>query len=350
MLLSPALRLFPTASAMIAGPAGWLSALLGFFPAAAYTYCALRLFRLRREDEGLPQLLMRAAPGRAGRAVVLLLGLWALIYTAFILRSGADRFIVAVFPDSPRALFVLSMGAAALAAALTPLRCAARSAKLFAPAVLGTLLVVLLAALLSLRAENLVPVGVSDAPRVLAGALPVMDLLTWVVLALSFFLPECASGSFTPRRALLCTLGVCVTLSLMSADIVGVFGAALTGELSWPFFTLVRSLVFFRSIERIEALVVALWIFPDFLIVSLFLRAARDCLFAAIPRLSRPGPLSGVCLPLLAAAAAGLGMIVAPQADGLFLWSQRIVPAANLFFTLVLLPGVLGLGAIKKRL
>ena len=55
----------------------------------------------------------------------------------------------------------------------------------------------------------------------------------------------------------------------------GAFGAPLTAQLARPFFVLVRTLSFFRTVERVEALVVMLWIFPDFLITALFLWAGQ---------------------------------------------------------------------------
>ena len=69
--------------------------------------------------------------------------------------------------------------------------------------------------------------------------------------------------------------GLCVLTSLLCAAVTGAFGAPLTAQLARPFFVLVRTLSFFRTVERVEALVVMLWIFPDFLITALFLWAGQ---------------------------------------------------------------------------
>ena len=136
----------------------------------------------------------------------------------------------------------------------------------------------------------------------------------------------------------------------MSLAVVGSFGAALSSSLSWPFFSLVRNLVFFRSIERAEALVVALWVFPDFLIVSLFLRAAYEALSLSFGRRLRPLAERRYALPLCAAAASAFALLAAPDAAALALLSRTIIPAANLFFSLVFLPAVLLTGKAKGRL
>ena len=143
LMLSPTLRLFPSAAAEQAGRSAPLAALLAFFPAALYLYLVCRAAALRREGEGLCALLARALPGRAGRMALGVLCLWLLAYAGFVLRSGADRFIVAVYPGAPPAFFVLTMAAAALAAAFAPYRDACRTAKLVFPAVGGVLALVL---------------------------------------------------------------------------------------------------------------------------------------------------------------------------------------------------------------
>ena len=157
LMLSPALRLFPSAAAEQAGRSAPLAALLAFFPAALYLFLVCRAAALRREGEGLCALLARALPGRAGRMALGVLCLWLLAYAGFVLRSGADRFIVAVYPGAPPAFFVLTMAAAALAAAFAPYRDACRTAKLVFPAVGGVLALVLAFSLGKVRADNLLP-------------------------------------------------------------------------------------------------------------------------------------------------------------------------------------------------
>ena len=350
LMLSPALRLFPSAAASAAGRSAPLAALLAFPPAALYLYFACRAAALRREGESLCAMLARALPGRAGRMALLVLALWLLFYAGFVLRSGADRFIVAVYPEAPAAFFVLTMAAAALAASFAPYRDAARTAKLVLPAVAGVLALVLFSSLGKLRAENLLPLRLGSVSGLLAGVLPGLDVLLWAICAPAFALGEVKKGGGAfPRLLGALALG-CAVLALMSLAVVGSFGASLSASLSWPFFSLVRNLVFLRSVERVEALVVALWVFPDFLIVSLFLRAARDALSLSLGQRLRPLREDRFALPLCAAACCVLALAAAPDAAALALLSQTLVPAVNLFFCLVFFPAVLLTGRRKGRL
>jgi len=350
LMLSPALRLFPAAAAVWAGKGAWLSALLAFPAAAAFLWLARRAALWRREGEGLCELIERAAPGRAGRMALGVLWLWLCVYAGFVLRSGADRFLVTVYPNTPPAFFILTLLAAALFAAAAPLQNAARTAKLFLPPVALILIVVLAAALPDVRKENLLPLAPTDLPGVLGGSLAALDVLLWAVCAAAILLPGVSRGSVSFARLLPALAAGCAVLTLLAAAITGSFGAALTAELSWPFFSLVRNLVFFRSIERVEALVVALWVFPDFLIVSLFLRAARRALGLSLGRRFTLFSDGRAALALCAAAAAAFALFAAPDAAALQLLSERLIPGANLFFALVFFPALLGLGRLRGRI
>ena len=197
LMLSPALRLFPSAAAAWAGKGAWLSALLAFPAAAAYLWLARRGALLRREGEGLCELIARAAPGRAGRMALAVLALWLCVYAGFVLRSGADRFLVTVYPNTPAAFFILTMAGAALWAAYAPLHQAARTVKLLFPAVGLILALVLLSSLGRLRAENLLPLSLDDAPGVLAGSLAALDVLLWSFYAAAMLLPGIRKGSIS---------------------------------------------------------------------------------------------------------------------------------------------------------
>ena len=116
--------------------------------------------------------------------MLLLLSLWLSFYGGFLLRNGADRLVVTVYPHSGPTVFALSMGLASALAALGSARSLGRCAKLMLPPVLGMLLFLLLFAVSSADARDLLPVTVYDLPGITRAALRVLD-----VLSLGLFLP-----------------------------------------------------------------------------------------------------------------------------------------------------------------
>ncbi|MBR4550480.1 MAG: GerAB/ArcD/ProY family transporter [Oscillospiraceae bacterium] len=355
-MFSPVLRLYPGLSAALAGRGAWLSPAAALPPMLAYAWLLLRFFRERREEEGLEELCLRALGDRAGRIALLLLGLWLLLYGAFLLRAGADRFVVTVFPAAAPRFFVISMGLAILPAALSGTRTLARMARLVFPPLLLLLTVLLLYALLKLDKTNLLPLTAADSASVALGALPVIDLLCPMLYLPGFLLGKLDRKDLSLSRMFLWLTGAALLMTALGAAVLGAFGAELTVRLRQPFFTLVRNLVFFRGLERIEALAVSFWIVPDFLLCALLLKCGAACLRKALTPakdtglrrfLSRWGSL----LPV----PCGLGML----ALGLFLgqdlpsftrWSERVIPLCNLAVSLLLIPGIYVIGRARKRL
>ena len=352
LFLAPALRLFPAEAASAAGRASWLTPLAALPLLVFYAAFLVKLLSLRREGEALPELLGRTA----GRPALALTALWLLLYAAFVLRAGADRFVGTVYPRASYAVFAEVMGALALAGALAGPRALARMGRMLLPFVLGVLLMLLAISLRGVRLDNLWPLRPSDLPGLARGALAPLDVVAGAAAALCF--PARAEKQ-TPgaRRALtLWMLGLCALLTLLALAVTGSLGHELTGELSRPFFVLVRTLTFFRTLERVEALVVMLWIFPDFLTASLFLWALSRCLYRLLgggetgsladrAGLKTAKPLLWLCAP----AAALLALVLAPDAQRLERWSQALIPACNLLFCFVLLPAVYGLAKWKEK-
>ena len=214
----------------------------------------------------------------------------------------------------------------------------------------------LLFSLKQIDVENLLPLTAEDALPVLRGALPVGEVLLLGLYAPAFLLggAEKRAGGFGALALWL--TGLCLLLSALAAAVIGCFGTEITAKLTLPFFTLVRNLVFFRTLERLEALVVALWLFPDFLLASLALLASQHCLrllagFATAYQgeglftLSRGRWIIWLC----GALAIALGLLLAPTDNALALWSERIIPTGQ-YIAAGLLLIIYMAGNVKKGL
>ena len=143
----------------------------------------------------------------------------------------------------------------------------------------------------------------------------------------------------------------------LNTDIIGAFGHELTTRLSQPFFALVRNLVFFRSLERVEALVVSLWIFSDFILISLCLHAAQHAFRLVLgcqseyrgERILELGHGRWV-IWLCGLGAILSGCFMAGEPETLEFWSRQLIPGINLSVALILLAGIYIIGRLRKRI
>ena len=248
--LTPALRLFPTQAASIAGRAGWLAPLAALPLALVWARAMALLTGTMQPGEQLPDLLLRLGGKRLGKPALALFAAWCLTYAAFVLRSGADRLVGTVYPGASPALFSQLMGLTALLAALSTPRSLARIGRMLLPLLFGVLGLLLFFALLSVDFHNLFPLSPSDLWPVAKTAPVPLDIVAGSGTALCFLaggLKERGPGF--PALAKWSAL-LCAGLSLLSAAVIGAFGAPLTAQLARPFFVLVRTLVFFRTVER----------------------------------------------------------------------------------------------------
>ena len=342
--LTPALRLFPSQAAQ-AGRAGWLSPLAALPLALAWAWGMSRFLEALEPGEQLPDLLLRLGGRAFGKAALALLAAWCLIYAAFILRSGADRLVGTVYPGASPLLFSQLMGFVALAGALSSPRTLARVGRMLLPLLFGVLGLLLFFAFYSAKAENLFPVGPEDLWPVLKRTPVPLDILAGSGTALCFLAGGLREKGPRFFPLALWSGGMCLLLTLISAGVMGSLGAPLTAQLARPFFVLVRTLVFFRSVERVEALVVMLWVFPDFLMAALFLWTGQYSLRLRCgyhpdaklhPRLDMGE--GRFLIWAFGAAAIVLSLFLAPEPETLERWSTLYIPAANLCFVFVFLP------------
>ena len=357
MLLVPSLRLFITAATDYAGRAVWLTALLAALPMLIYMHFISDLMDCRREGENIQELMLRCLGQKLGRAALALTAAWLVLYAGFILRSGADRLITTVYPNSSPGVFTLGLGLVCLAAALGNPRSIVRSAMLISPVLIGSLLLILLFSLDSIETSNLLPVTVDDALPVALGSLAAVDVLSFGVYAVCFLEGLCPLEPGRARQGSLWLLAMVLLLSLLCLAVVGMFGAELCSRLSRPFFIMVRNLVFFRTVERVEALVVMLWLFPDFLLVSVFLYAAqyslRLCLWQDARFMGerfRDMSRGRWLIWPTALAAIICSLLIGPDALSLDFWSAKLIPAINLIFAFIFIPSIYIVGKVRKTL
>lgn len=285
-LLSPLLRSVPRAAVYEAGRGAWLSML----PAMAILL-ALGAFlgytiRCLRPGEGLGPLFLRWLGPVAGRIVLVLYGAWFLFYAGFVLRSGSERLVAAVYPESPLLPFLAVMLGLCLLAALGTMRATGRTAFLIQTFLLVTLGLISLLAAANTSLKNLLPVPSGNLSGILLGSIP-LSFIGALGACFPFLMGYVEPIKDPARRAVPLVLGFGFVGIILSLEVVGTFGPGLTEKLTYPFFLMVRDISLFHITHRIEAVVVVLWMFSDFILCTAMLRCAFE---AFRPVFSLPDP------------------------------------------------------------
>ena len=343
--LAPAIRLMPRYSAEAAGRLCWLAPLLALPLLAAYALMLSAYLSRRHEGEGLGELILRTCGRAFGGTVLVIAAMFLVFCGGFILRSGAERFIRTVYPVASPWMFVAVMLVLGLIAALGPGKALIRSAKIFAPLLCAVIVTVLIFMLPELDLKLLLPVGETSAEGLLKAAVPMLELYAGMIAYTAVYEGGAPKDSGRGRAEARRCIPVCLLFSVLCLCAVGCYGAPMTARFSHPFFAMIRNVTIFRTIEHIEAIVVALWVLPDFAVFSLMLGAAGRLLMLTVGY----KPITGEArltdmkngrwlIPVCAGLSAAWAVIIDLNSQNLGVFSELYVPMSNMLVVLVLIP------------
>ncbi|MCD8067269.1 MAG: spore germination protein [Oscillospiraceae bacterium] len=338
MVLSPLMHSQPRVWLEQTGGAAWLSPLIAGLAVAL-------LFLLWRGffPEGYAAALRRAWGKYLGGAVMLLYALWMVCHAGFVLRSGAERFIATIYPASRYPFLVVTMALACLPAALGGMRPLGRSAMIFRPVMLCVFALLLIFAVFDFNLTGILGVSSAQVLPALRSSWGMLSAAT--VPAVLCFWGDRTSEKPLRRAGLFWALSVAAVLEVSILIVLGTFGPALGGTFKYPFFDAVLNTTILDSVEHIEALAIALWVFSDFVLYAVLLatasRAAALCFgMSGESEEKRLLPLkNGRWLTLVCAAASlAAALTIAPLSQDMDFYSLHLIPALNALFVFILMP------------
>ncbi|MGI6014449.1 MAG: GerAB/ArcD/ProY family transporter [Oscillospiraceae bacterium] len=356
-LLSPIIRLLPRQIVMIAGNAAWIAPLVATIPALFLILFMDWFLKNRLPGEGLGDLFLRGLGNLFGRIALLIFTLWLLFYAGFTVRNGADRFIATVYPNSLPWSFIVVMLLLSLMAILGRLQVLARTARVFVPMLLIAFAMIFAFCIPDMDVKNLMPVSYLDIDDILLAVIPVMNTIS--VFVYTGFLSGYTDDK-TPliRTYFKWTVLILIIISLLVVTALGIFGPELVTRISHLFLVMIRGISVTNLLERIEAVVIALWVVTDFILVSTFLFVCIENfhLIFGIKRDKRTvGPrfslkngrwLIWLCFIIVSAVA----ILIAPSSFSLYWLSDALIPFTNLIFVFVFLPIVCIIGKLRKKI
>lgn len=343
-LLSPAIRVLPARTAQIAGRAGWLSALVALPVLLGLCWVLWRLLRPREEGTGLGVVLEQVWGGALGRVLLGAYLLWGLVLLAVSGRLYAQRLLSTGYRNAPMVLFLVLLFAVVLWVAWGKLSAFARAGEVFYLVLCVALGAVLIFAALRVEVENVLPVWVDDVPGALFSALPVLNTAAYGIYGV--FL----TGSVTRRetdRARVCrwVIAFCILLTVLQLINMGNFGPGLVSRMEVPFFMMAKGIGLRGAFQRVESVVVALWVLSDLIFVGLLVFSLCE-VSRRLFRLNR----SRVAAPFVVVLGLGGALLLFPSAFRLEWFADHVVPVGNLILAYGVPLLTLALAAVRGQL
>ena len=300
-LLSPALQVLPGQTARQGGIAGWLAAAAALPVLLGLSWLLWWLFKGEAgQAGGLPGTACRLLGRIPGRMLCLAYLLWGLCLLAVSARQVALRFLTISYRNGPMLLFLLTLLGITFWLVRKPVGALARAGEVFFLTLAAGLALSLALGVFQLDPVNLLPVWTEDLPAAGAALLPVLGLLGYAVFA------PCLGGQVAPepagrRRVLRWAAGLGLTLAALQIVCQGSFGPGLAARMDTPFFMLVKGIGFEGTFQRMESVIIALWVLSDLALLGLL---ACACTLLAQMAFCLPRRQTAA-LPVVLAAAAG---------------------------------------------
>lgn len=280
-LLSPVVRALPGWTAGTAGRGAWLTGLLAL-PVLVLAAWVLRGL-LKGGEAGLADRFVQVLGPVLGKLLTIIYMVWALVLLSLEARLYGERMVAAGTKNASLPALLVLLLALVLWMGRKKLAAFARAGEIFYLILAVTLGAVLAFSVADFSPAYVLPVWVEDLPSAAAASLIPLGVVLQGVFAA--FL----AGSVTPRpgdwaRGVRWLAVGCAVLSLLQFCVLAQLGPVLAAEMEVPFFQVARGVGVPGAFQRVESVVVALWLLSDLCMLGLLvfsLRAMARTVFGA---------------------------------------------------------------------
>ena len=268
LTFSPAIRLFPSITVGIAKQASWLSPIVACLVMLVMVLIMDAFFK-HNQDMGLADVICKILGKVIGRVLIAVYYLWIFILLALYIRYYAERITQSIFPETSIQFFIIPMMILVYFVLQGGLEALARYNELLLAIFALSFVVFSVLALSNFNFSNLFPVSYKDIVPVAGASYGILAI--WGYYFFMFFLGDKVNDKASIKAQGFKTtlyLGIIAITSIALA--IGVLGASLTLHLPLPYFTVVKIISVMGIFERLESVVLSLWVVVDFVLITVF--------------------------------------------------------------------------------
>ena len=341
-LLSPVIRILPGEMTARGGEASWLGAVFALIPAVLVALMVCDL--VKRPGEDLTDAVCQAFGTVAGRVICFLLGLWVVIWASTLVRFFGEGFLSTSYVGEPVQLFVTLLLVVVFYAAHKRLCVLARAGQIFFWILIVVVVGVFALTAANIDGKNLGPVTGPDLPGALLAAGPFLGVLSGGV-CMALLAKDMVQETKSLRSVVLCVVGLAAVTGVLLFITVGNFGVTMLLRLQTPFFMLIKGISIANLFERVESVVIALWMLTDFVLVTMMVKAAARSFARALGAEQEKSCVTPVLLLILTGSA-----LIASNSFALATWMESILTPINLVVGFVFVPIIWCVVKVRKKL
>ncbi|KUO77688.1 MAG: hypothetical protein APF77_13175 [Clostridia bacterium BRH_c25] len=293
---SPATRFLPKYAAAKAAQAGWVSPVVCIVPFIALIFVIDSILK-KYKDQSMAEIITTIMGRYLGKLVLVLYLLWVVLLLTLYTRYYAERLTSSIYPNiNNNVLIILTLIPIAymLRSGFTVI---ARMSEILLPFV-GAMLVMLSIFLLpKIRTDNILPVYFNDIVPIVKASFASTGILSYLFL-LFFLSDKIVNMKSFKAFGYIATYINISSLILVMFITIGVLGVSVARRAPLPVLITVKQASLMDTIENIEAIIIAIWIFTDFTLISTFFVVTLN-LIKSIFKLSDTRPLINILAILI---------------------------------------------------
>lgn len=293
---SAATRFLPKYAAAIAAQAGWVSPIISTVPIIAIILMLDSMMK-KYEGQSMSEIINTIMGKYLGGLIQVIYLLWAVLLLALYMRYYAERLTSSIYPNiNNKFLLFLSLIPIAymLRSGFTVI---ARMSEALLPFI-GLMLVMLSAFLLpKVRPDTVLPVYFNDIVPMVKASFGSTSILSYLFL-LFFLSDKLVNMKSLKKFGYIATYVNISSIMLVDFITIGVLGSAVAERSPMPVLSAVKQISILETIENIEVIIISIWIFADFTLISTFFVVILN-LIKSIFKLSDTKPLINILAILL---------------------------------------------------
>ncbi len=265
---TPAIRIIPVYGAEKAKQAAWLApsvtvVMLFLLALIWQTFCK------KYKNYSLMDIYSDITGGFIGKMLAVVHLVWMTILIGIYIRYFGVRLTASVYPSISLEIFsicLLVVIAYTLRFGLTTL---ARLNEVFLP-ILSIVFYILIALMLpNIKIGFLTPISHRSVLPVLSVSSGIIGILSYFTFV--FIIGDRINNKENVKRAgISAALFLFVAWTVIVAVTLGLFSYSVVQRVQLPFLAAVKQISLFNTLERIESIVVSLWVISDFVLISFF--------------------------------------------------------------------------------
>jgi len=267
-LVSPSLRFIPSYTSKYARFAAWVAPAF----AAIFMFILVSIlaqFFQKYKEASLMDVIYKITGGFIGRILVNCYCLWFLLLASLYTRYYAEGIVSSIMPNTSLGLFIGFMLLTVTLALHMGLVTFTRVAEILFPIFLVVYMIVSIFLFPSIKIEHILPVSYIDTLPILHASMGILSI--WGYMVCIYFLGDRINNKENLKKEGFRNVFLqMIRIIILLLVVVGTIGPNVSSRSSLPFFLAAKYVSVFGVLERVESIVMSVWILSDFILITFF--------------------------------------------------------------------------------